>query len=422
MKVHAFEGPAGCGKTFQLIEQLKVYLLQYPLRENQKVLSLTFMHGSRRRLSERLARVPELKRRFECSTIDSFAFMLCRRWRTLSKSIGIFPCNLEDYDRQCTNAAALLKYEIVRKWIACTFPIVVLDEAQDLSPERLAIIQQLQLELTILVAADGFQCLDEELQPNPFLTWLPTVCVSKILITPRRTNIAELLDAANDLRGGTPPSGDSKNFKIQLTPTAALAAAYAQNAIAWNNGNSFALITPSFKGGFAADIIKQIGLKASKIGNGPYSFVIERSDDDVISEIFQNKVHNSIYSISEAKALVKKLQFKPYVESLIISSIKKRHSISGAIEITRDELEATAIRAATIYTQRTGSMRNRFVALSIHQAKNREFDGVLVIWPHTAAGTDEHKRRLLYNAITRAKKWCLVLVQSKVLMQKSPFV
>ncbi|MFT3932156.1 MAG: ATP-dependent helicase [Chitinophagaceae bacterium] len=422
MKVHAFEGPAGCGKTFQLLEQLKAHLSQNPLKENQKILSLTFMHGSRRRLSERLSRIMELRKRFDCATIDSFAYMLCRRWRSLSKAIGILPCDTEDYDKQCENAALLLKYEFVRKWVKSSFPIVVLDEAQDLSPHRLAIIQQLQLELTILVAADEFQCLAEELQPNPFLTWLPSVCVSNILTIPRRTNVAELLKAANDLRDGKPPSGASKNFKIQLAPSAPLAAAYAQNAIGWNKGNSFALITPSFKGGFAKEVIEKIGLKASRQGNGPYAFAIERSEEDLIKEIFYNKVKNSVYSISEAKTLIKELQLYPYTETLVISWIIKQHTLSGLTQISREELEVAVIRAARIYKQHAGLIRNRYLALSVHQAKNREFDGVLVIWPHTAAGSEEHKRRLLYNAITRAKIWCVVLVQSKALTEKSPFV
>lgn len=59
--------------------------------------------------------------------------------------------------------------------------------------------------------------------------------------------------------------------------------------------------------------------------------------------------------------------------------------------------------------------------MTVHQAKNREFDGVIVIWPHTVGGDAQHKRRLLYNAITRAKKWCLVLVQGKKALESPPF-
>jgi len=61
-------------------------------------------------------------------------------------------------------------------------------------------------------------------------------------------------------------------------------------------------------------------------------------------------------------------------------------------------------------------------ALTVHQAKNREFDGVIVIWPYTVGSDAEGKRRLLYNAVTRAKKWCYVIVQGEDNVTKAPFV
>ena len=45
--VQTFSGGAGCGKTFRLMQALSEYLIATPLREGQKVLALTFMHGSR---------------------------------------------------------------------------------------------------------------------------------------------------------------------------------------------------------------------------------------------------------------------------------------------------------------------------------------------------------------------------------------
>jgi superfamily I DNA/RNA helicase len=51
--------------------------------------------------------------------------------------------------------------------------------------------------------------------------------------------------------------------------------------------------------------------------------------------------------------------------------------------------------------------------MKIHQAKNREFDNVIVLWPYQVTGTSaESLRRLLYNGITRAKLRALVIVQS----------
>jgi superfamily I DNA/RNA helicase len=60
--------------------------------------------------------------------------------------------------------------------------------------------------------------------------------------------------------------------------------------------------------------------------------------------------------------------------------------------------------------------------MTIHQAKNREFDSVVVLWPYQASGSDERLRRLLYNAVTRAKKRVLVVVQNPDRLGKAPFV
>ena len=45
MTLFAVEGAAGCGKTFRLMEALGEALGATPLKEGQRVLALTFMHG-----------------------------------------------------------------------------------------------------------------------------------------------------------------------------------------------------------------------------------------------------------------------------------------------------------------------------------------------------------------------------------------
>ncbi len=49
--------------------------------------------------------------------------------------------------------------------------------------------------------------------------------------------------------------------------------------------------------------------------------------------------------------------------------------------------------------------------MTIHQAKNREFESVVVLWPLKLGGNPEQKRRLLYNAVTRARGRAVVIVQ-----------
>lgn len=50
-------------------------------------------------------------------------------------------------------------------------------------------------------------------------------------------------------------------------------------------------------------------------------------------------------------------------------------------------------------------------AMTINQAKNREFEAVIILWPFAVGGDLESQRRRLYNALTRAQKWAIVIVQ-----------
>uniref|UniRef100_UPI0035A06C98 ATP-binding domain-containing protein n=1 Tax=Achromobacter insuavis TaxID=1287735 RepID=UPI0035A06C98 len=58
--------------------------------------------------------------------------------------------------------------------------------------------------------------------------------------------------------------------------------------------------------------------------------------------------------------------------------------------------------------------------MTVHGAKNREFDNVIVLWPAAVVGSDDQKRRL-HNAVTRAKERCVVLVQASSHMRRPPF-
>ncbi|MGE7199422.1 ATP-binding domain-containing protein [Brevundimonas naejangsanensis] len=79
-------------------------------------------------------------------------------------------------------------------------------------------------------------------------------------------------------------------------------------------------------------------------------------------------------------------------------------------------------RHMTQTRQRAGRAEAAFTAMTVQQAKNREFDGVFVFWPYQVGGDDEHKRRLLYNAITRARRWCTVVAQGPGMPQSAPFI
>ena len=75
-----------------------------------------------------------------------------------------------EFDAVCDAAGMLLEQPQVRDWAAASFPIVLVDEGQDLRPERLRMLVALSAAARTLIAADEFQCLDQALLPNPWLT------------------------------------------------------------------------------------------------------------------------------------------------------------------------------------------------------------------------------------------------------------
>ena len=87
---------------------LSARLVAHPLKDGQRVLALTFMHGSRRRLSERLRTVANLRGRVECCTIDAFAWRIYRRWRGLAITLTIVPVTEGEFDDVCDAAGLLL--------------------------------------------------------------------------------------------------------------------------------------------------------------------------------------------------------------------------------------------------------------------------------------------------------------------------
>src|SRR6266849_917971 len=91
---------------------------------------------------------------------------------------------------------------------------------------------------------------------------------------------------------------------------------------------------------------------------------------------------------------------------------EKKWRIKGQIQFSNCELTTTVERVlqsrrALLPTAHPGSIR----AMPINQATNREFEGVIILWPFAVAGDLESQRRRLYNALTRAQKWARVIVQ-----------
>lgn len=99
-------------------------------------------------------------------------------------------------------AAGLLENEAVQKWVARSFPLILVDEAQDLDEYRMRILQGLSPSCRIVAAADAFQCLQNGRDTAHLMGWLEGAGQTHRLTQVRRTTQQGLLAAALAVREG----------------------------------------------------------------------------------------------------------------------------------------------------------------------------------------------------------------------------
>jgi superfamily I DNA/RNA helicase len=156
------------GKTHNLVGRAGEIVQDGALGEGHKLLALTFMNGARRRLDARLGENPAFRRRFDWQTFDVFARTLAARRRSLvTQAMQAEADALSEFDGPCALAAGLLQIQAVQKWVARSFPLILVDEAQDLDDHRMRILQGLSPSCRIVAAADAFQCLHNGRDTTP---------------------------------------------------------------------------------------------------------------------------------------------------------------------------------------------------------------------------------------------------------------
>jgi len=422
MTVIAFEGPAGSGKTYCLMESLSASLRERPLADHERVMALTFMHGSRRRLDARLRDMDALSGRFSATTVDSLARRVTQRWQRLAEHLGHQMPGDGAYERTCRLAAVLLERDDVQSWVTMTYPYIIVDEAQDLSAERSAMIAALAQSGTIILAYDEFQCLNTTLLPIAIEGWVGAHCEPVILEGCRRTEDAELIEAAITVREGRAVNPAGQRFKVAATPGREnFRATFVANAIAWRNGGNVAVLTPSRKGGFADSAVARVGQgPVGKHNNGPYRIRWESSDQEDSDALWDAISIADRCTVDEAIESLDVHRHIPAIRTLR-DWVKRQRSAMGVETFTSAELRRRLVQVLSVRRRYGQRADTRFAAMTIQQAKNREFDHVIVLWPYTVPNDHEQKRRLLYNAITRAKRSCTVLVQSEDMLAAPPF-
>lgn len=422
MSLQFIEGGAGTGKTTTVIERLRRALVTSPLGEHQRVLALTKMHGSRRRVSGRLTSVAGLRGRFESATIDSFARRIVQRWRTLARVLA-GPAIPTEFDARCELAGRLLEEPCVQRWVASSFPVVVVDELQDSKAGQLRVLKGLCVQCECIAAGDSFQDLEGD-NSCASVEWAREQCTPTVLATTYRTSNAGLLAAAASLRSGQPVTV-SGGFDLMGAKAAPLGAwAVASRIAKWRRLGTIAVITPvGTRSTFVRKVVERLN-RGPPLGKkppvGPFHLQWEVAQNDHVE------------AMCRSIGLPEGVEERVRAESLAFDGLR---SVGGVREwlsrqrrvFGRHEFSVAEVRAAVEETVRHARLHQRndeqrLVAMTIHQAKNREFDRVIVLWPYEVSGNDERKRRLMYNAITRARHEAFVVVQGEARVGQSPFV
>lgn len=441
MSSQFFEGAAGTGKTFNLIASLEGLVTAGHLEKHQKVLALTFMHGSRARLDAALFGLESLGKRFDCMTFDAFAGYIVNRWRDLLSAVRQrkdIATGHNDYEQVCSEAAELLQDGGVQRWVSLTHPIILVDEAQDLSPARLAMMRGLSLSSTLLAAADEYQHLDENHNGNEAVQWLSDNMRTTSLTQAMRTNDQGLLMVANALREGQSIKDllqeRGKKLKYYSVGEFKLVPVARVPLMSWNV--SFALHMASGIGSTAVlalgidnisqQVIERVQMREEKTKQasfGPYpNLRFQRKTERLVEECCTSlNLYEENMSIDDALLSCSAIEDQG-VRKTVCDWIGRRKRIAGQSELSTDELKSAINNA--FQNKKRFQRGNKIArqAMTIHQAKNREFDNVIVLWTFAFSdASDEYKRRLLYNAITRAKRRCTVIVMGADRINDAPF-
>jgi hypothetical protein len=296
------------------------------------------------------------------------------------------------------------------------YPIVIVDELQDCKGDRLSIIQAIESCCHVIAAADEYQDLQPD-ESNAAVAWLhASYGKQTVLSGNRRTKQTVLLQAAGQLRLGL-DCGAALANTLMSGRNANAAAGGVARTLCWKQCNDVVILTPTTpeKSGFVRDVVdrlisKPIQPSGIKKPVGPFRIIWESNIIEAKSQII-SKFGNTAKGLT-----LQQIQELTSGDIGALSDLRewaeKKCRMKGQIHFSNVEI-STAIdrilqsRRAFLPTEHRGIIR----AMTISQAKNREFEGVVILWPFAVGGDLESQRRRLYNALTRAYNWAVVIVQ-----------
>jgi hypothetical protein len=271
------------------------------------------------------------------------------------------------------------------------------------------VVRALSKITRLIVAADGFQVLDD-IHGCPAIDWVDTLeeteCERHSLTGCHRTTQTPILNAARALRENTRVADET--VPVFYGRPAQLVYRIMERLTTWGWagkwGGQAALIAPTHKA--LAEVVTALDQQCQNKNLRSVRWTRPEGSDQERNELFsalgieENFDGNYDFapaagdSQSRAKDVVMRAQRFARLRGL---QVLPKHLVAHFAD--------SDLHASRAYGHRS-SFRT---AATVHGAKNREFENVFVVWPYGVTGSEEKQRRLLYNAITRAKNNCIVL-------------
>lgn len=417
-------GQAGTGKTTWLMEQLNHCWFREDRTPNQRVLGLTFMHGARRRLDTKLREsCPTLPK--SVRTVDSFSLSIVNRWRSALGLKQPVVGGREDadfveelfgvrasFERIAEKATELLTSPTVASVMGLTHPVIVIDEFQDFHGARLELVRALGERSQLLVAGDDFQLLDSDVRGCPAVEWILARRADGSLSLERlahchRTDHVGLLHAAACIRDNV---GAVRNtipmFQCDGPGPAAykIIEAMVYRRLPGAGPQSWAVISPS-RSPWLDKVLTSCANQLTKKGLNPIRWHKETSQLVETAQLLEwwNSNEDGLHEKEDRSE-------DASLRRHVADQVRRFARLKGLPRIDH-ALAVRFVEKAVHDSRAFGPRLATRVVTTVHGAKNQEFDHVVVLWPHLRPSSTEQQRRLLYNAITRARKSCLLLVQ-----------
>lgn len=420
-------GEAGAGKTRKLMETAPLVWAQHMSGPHQTVLAIALMHGARRQLELSLSRFcPALPA--TVSTIHSFALRIANRWRrTLGlsspisiceKSCGLAVKNDRTYatfEELLELACDLLESPTVQSTIADSHPVAIVDEFQDCSGNSLRLIQTLGKSVKLLLAADDFQLLINGTVGCPAVDWIAQLknegrIHHEYLGGCRRTEESAILHTARCLRHNIRAEQSTVSVYHGFNP-GQLACRVVERFTGWGKikpaNGTCALIVLSMSDVQVTKLLDSFNKQLEDKARRRIFWSQYQSDEQQLSDMLAELGVNS--SAQPGSVWSARGEPSSGAATNVIADIKRFAKLRGMSEIP-EELVTEFARIALHNAKAFAKSSPRCQLLTVFGAKNREFDHVFIFWSFKRlAWSVDEQRRLLYNAVTRAKIDCTIL-------------